>query len=95
MPNPIDMSVIQEAIDRRRQMAAPVPTADQTTGAAAAPGQGTAAPAGPATPGTPPPSAAQSVMAQRAQGAPASAEESPEETRVIAKLLIERLRKLL
>lgn len=97
MPNPIDMSVIQAAIDRRRGMqpGAPIPAADQTTGAAAAPGQGTAAPAGPAAVAAPPPSAAQSVMTQRAQGSPTPTEESPGETRIIAKLLIERLRKLL
>ena len=92
------MSVIQQAIDRRRA-GGNVPQLEQQTGAAAAPGAGptpTPTEGGPDT---------QALLAQRAggaapptEGAAAAPEISPEdaaETRVIVKLLVERLRKLL
>jgi hypothetical protein len=88
-PQQVDMSVIQEAIDRRRQGGVS-PQIEQQTGAAAPPVTGEAPPVGPAE-----------VMAQRAgaapapEAAPAGAEETPEETRLVMQMLVERLQKLL
>ena len=90
------MSVIQQAIDRRRA-GGNAPQLEQQTGAAAAPGAGPApAEGGPDT---------QALLAQRAgaeapptEGAAAAPETTPEdaaETKIIVKLLVERLRKLL
>ena len=100
LPNDVDMSVIQEAINRRRTGGV-TPALEQRTGGEAGPAQGA-----PPTP-TPAPAGGpdmQALLAQRAGSgappteggpAPAGGEESPDETRILAKLLIEKLRKLL
>ena len=78
-PNEVDMTVIQAAIDRRRNLkeGGPMPAGEQVTGAAGPPGVG----APPAPSGEPIP---EGVMAQRAapptEGAQkGTKEESPEE----------------
>ena len=96
-PNNIDMSVIQAAIDRRRAGGF-TPQLEQQTGAAAGPGADQ-----PPVPTEGGPD--QASLEQRAGGAtlptegapttPETTEEDAAETRLIAKLLIERLRKLL
>ena len=87
VPNQVDLSVIQERIDQRRQGGI-APQIEQQTGAAAPPGAGAT-----------PPIDQTAALAQRAGGAAPTAApaegESPEETKVVMQLLLKKLQTLL
>ena len=90
VPNQVDLSVIQERIDQRRQGGI-APQIEQQTGAAAPPSTGAT-----------PPIDQTAALAQRAGGAAPTAtaptaggEDSPEETKIVIQLLLKKLQTLL
>lgn len=80
------MAVIEEAIARRQQGQAPVPALGQTTGANPM--------SVPPAPVTPPPSSAQAPATASSEPI-TPGQETPDETKMILKLLVEKANKLL